>query len=1082
MSSETPPDESPEDRGRLISELAAAEMARISAQERLLRRRLAAAEEQVRVFSALAARQQSLLEQFQTTRLWTLTRRWRRFRREFLQGSPAQRREVLRALRRLVTRSAGVLGSRSRVGPREAPAAPTVGDSAPDLPGAAAANGPFALLVFPAVPWSGRFQRPQQLARCFARDGRLVVYLRADFATAPRGASYQEVASLVEVEQVEDRLYEARLVATSGLGDASAGPVIYRTAIEDPDDLRYLQWSLRAVQQQLGYATTLSLISLPFWGRLALSLPDNWAVYDCLDEHSGFVTNSPVMLASETDLTARADMLVVTSHRLAERLRRTGRECVLIPNGCDYDHFAVEPGDLPAELSRLSGPIIGYYGAIADWFDTQVVAGIARARQDWNLVLIGHTRFANLRPLQGLANVHLLGEKPYTDLPGYASHFDVAVIPFRTNSLTLSTNPVKAYEYLALGKPVVSSPLAELQHLGGLTRLAGSTEEFVQAIEQALKENGPDAVASRRCFASQNTWQHRYQALSAAVKRQAIPRVSVLLVTYNKWQMTRECLESLLRHSHYPELEIVVVDNLSTDQTREELAKLEQTHGLRVVLNPENLGFAAGCNIAAKAASGEVLVFLNNDTVVRPGWLRGLLARLFDGEVGMVGPLTDSAGNDQTLGILADQPPAAVPVERVDLVLLDRLGRTREKRDLGFFCVAMRREVYDQVGPLDEGFSRGLFEDDDYCLRVRNAGYRLVVAEDVFVHHSRGASFSQLQHAAREQLWEANRTRFEQKHGQPWRRPAQPFQAQLRDLSPSEIARLLSDLGMPVVMAAPAVDFWAPWGKSQQLSRACARRGMMVLHFTGNRKHDRVDRFEEFDYNLLLVSEVADLREVTFDLLLVDPGVESRVLESLRCDARADINSVPEACDFDHFSTPVRGWTLPELGAIVDLGKPLVGWVDDGLAAAYGSEITAAAAAMPEVSFIAVGPKSDERRDPPNLHRIGHISYADMPQFAQALGTAIVAPTSAPPRWIARVSMWDYLASGTCVVAMDGAHGIPGVFGTEEGRLAESIREALRATRDRSLVAAMLREAGENTWEIRAREILRGVAQQPRSA
>jgi len=206
------------------------------------------------------------------------------------------------------------------------------------------------------------------------------------------------------------------------------------------------------------------------------------------------------------------------------------------------------------------------------------------------------------------------------------------------------------------------------------------------------------------------------------------------------------------------------------------------------------------------------------------------------------------------------------------------------------------------------------------------------------------------------------------------------------------------------------------------------------------------------------------------------------VLESLRCDARADINSVPEACDFDHFSTPVRGWTLPELGAIVDVGKPLVGWVDDGLAAAYGSEITAAAAAMPEVSFIAVGPKSDERRDPPNLHRIGHISYADMPQFAQALGTAIVAPTSAPPRWIARVSMWDYLASGTCVVAMDGAHGIPGVFGTKEGRLAESIREALRATRDRSLVAAMLREAGENTWEIRTREILRGVAQQPRSA
>jgi GT2 family glycosyltransferase len=245
-------------------------------------------------------------------------------------------------------------------------------------------------------------------------------------------------------------------------------------------------------------------------------------------------------------------------------------------------------------------------------------------------------------------------------------------------------------------------------------------------------------------------------------------RASLVFVTFNNYLFTRMCLESVLFNTTGLNYEVVIVDNASTDDTREYLKLLEQSHAnLRIILNETNRGFAPAVNQGLSAAKGECLVILNNDTIVTPGWLPRLLAHLEDASIGMAGPVTNRTGNEaqievtyETYGDLvafSRKHAAAHADERFDIPVLT------------MFCAAMRREVYDTVGPLDERFEIGFFEDDDYSMRVRAGGYRIVCAEDTFIHHFSGASFGMLAALGKYgDLFHANRRRWEEKWQRQW--------------------------------------------------------------------------------------------------------------------------------------------------------------------------------------------------------------------------------------------------------------------------------------------------------------------------
>jgi GT2 family glycosyltransferase len=250
------------------------------------------------------------------------------------------------------------------------------------------------------------------------------------------------------------------------------------------------------------------------------------------------------------------------------------------------------------------------------------------------------------------------------------------------------------------------------------------------------------------------------------------PCASVIVVTWENSALTRLCLESLLAHMHDVSFELIVVDNASTDGTDTYLQALAAAEPrVRLILNERNEGFARACNQGARAAVGDVLVFLNNDTVLAPGWLGGLCNHLRRIEVGAVNAVTNRIGTEAEVSERAHT--LGEFLERAARRLALHAGEARPVEMLAFFCLALPRDVWTHIGPLDESFGRGLFEDDDYSARLRAAGYTLVCAEDVLVYHMGGASFGQLvPDGTYRKLFDENRRRFESKWGREWSRPA----------------------------------------------------------------------------------------------------------------------------------------------------------------------------------------------------------------------------------------------------------------------------------------------------------------------
>lgn len=608
--------------------------------------------------------------------------------------------------------------------------------------------GTLDVVCFPIIDWDFRFQRPQQLMTRFAAAGHRVFYVEPRFA--PPGTAPAVTLKAPNVHLV-------RL----------AGPPrdVWKDALEEPacDELFA---SLNRLRVDCGLGATLAVVQLPFWWPLAARARERlaWPIwYDCMDHHAGFSTFTGATAADEEALFARADLVSVSSPLLAEQARRHRAQTLLLRNGCDFDHFATAAS---APRTRGTRPVVGFFGAIAHWFDGDLVADLAERRPDWDFVLVGSTDTGEIARLEKLPNVTLPGEQPYADLPAWLATFDVTLLPFKRLPLTEATNPVKAYETLASGKPMISVPLPEMRLLGDLVRLAETAEEFEREIVAALEPADAAHIDARRAFASANTWQARYEELAPLVPP-LFPRASTVIVTHDNLALNRRCLQEVLARTEWPNHEVIVVDNASTDGTREYLATLAADRpDVVVVANDENLGFAKACNQGLAQATGAYLALLNNDTVVTRGWLSTLIRHLHAApDVGLIGPATNEIGNEAKVAVgyatLADMPAWAARFTH------EHADRLRGMSMLAMFCVATRRAVFDEIGPLDERFEIGMFEDDDYARRMHNGGYRVAVAMDAFVHHVGGASFKRLDDTRYREIFERNRRAYERKWG-PW--------------------------------------------------------------------------------------------------------------------------------------------------------------------------------------------------------------------------------------------------------------------------------------------------------------------------
>jgi UDP-galactopyranose mutase len=251
-------------------------------------------------------------------------------------------------------------------------------------------------------------------------------------------------------------------------------------------------------------------------------------VYDCMDELSAFSGAPADIRDFEEELLAAADVVFTGGQALYEFKRHCHPNVHAFPSSVDVAHFAGArtPQPDPVDQADIPHPRIGFFGVIDERFDIDLVAAVAALRPDWHVVLLGPIAKIDPASLPVTANIHYLGPKKYDELPSYLAGWDVAMLPFARNEATRFISPTKTPEYLAAGKPVVSTSIRDVvRPYGnkGLARIADRPEDFVAAVEAALRESSAERLRHVDAFLRQmswdGTWTRMYSLVTAALSR-----------------------------------------------------------------------------------------------------------------------------------------------------------------------------------------------------------------------------------------------------------------------------------------------------------------------------------------------------------------------------------------------------------------------------------------------------------------------------------------------------------------------------------------------------------------------------------
>lgn len=615
------------------------------------------------------------------------------------------------------------------------------------------------VIFLSVIDYNFRHQRPQHFATRFAENGHRVFYVNANFI---RPDSVHVIADRLHVVDFANKEHNA----------------IY--SMEGPDTLEWMQQKFDGLLFEYGIRDAVVVVDYPNWVYGAEYLRTKYGfkiVTDYMDDFTGFLGTAEAFLKDNCIRLLQTNDLVVTSSLFLQNVAEqyTDKDKIrIIRNGTEVSHFYQAADASHGKTWESGRKVIGYYGAVAHWFAWEKVCYLAEHLPDCDIVIIGEVT-EHRNKLEKYSNIHLLGEKKYTELPEHLAYFDVCLIPFDTSTdLIKATNPVKFYEYLSAGKKVVATEIPELMpYKDQYVYMSNDDATFLTYVKRCLE--GTDTLADKEsciAFTAEHDWQKRYEAFAQAVGEQ-IPAVSIIVLTYNNLELNKRCVDSILKNTAYPNYELIIVDNQSTDGTIEYLKELDGLGypQVKVILNDTNSGFAGGNNIGIAAATGRYVVLLNNDTEVTRGWLTNLVKHMEnDPTCGMCGSVTNSIGNEAMIRVCYQG------VEEMQefgyAYTNEHMGTEFGRIDrLAMYCTMIRKEILDKSQGLDAGYQVGMFEDDDYAMEVTSAGYRLVLAEDVFIHHVNNASFKKLDDENYRAIFAKNKARYENKWNTKWTQP-----------------------------------------------------------------------------------------------------------------------------------------------------------------------------------------------------------------------------------------------------------------------------------------------------------------------
>lgn len=362
--------------------------------------------------------------------------------------------------------------------------------------------------------WSGDPLSKTHLMRLLARDNR-VLWINSIGYRAPTASGrdikriFTKLKSFAEpVREVERNIFVLNPLAIPAYGVPAMQKV----------NRALLKLQVWRAMDKLGFRRVINWVFNPTAAVVAGALSEDLVVYYCVDEFTAFSGISPELVALERQLIEKADLVIVSSEKLRQTKSAFNAHTVLLRHGVQYAHFAkalAAETRIPDDVARLPRPIIGYFGLMADdWIDIDLMVHVAKHFSTGSMVLLGKVT-TDLSRLTALPNVHVLGRKPFDELPAYCKAFDVAMNPFPLNEVTLNSNPLKVREYLAAGLPVVSTRIPEVEVVPE-ARIADSKEEFVKAIEEALAA-GAGPSPARSLTMKGESWEGKVEELRRAV-------------------------------------------------------------------------------------------------------------------------------------------------------------------------------------------------------------------------------------------------------------------------------------------------------------------------------------------------------------------------------------------------------------------------------------------------------------------------------------------------------------------------------------------------------------------------------------
>lgn len=370
--------------------------------------------------------------------------------------------------------------------------------------------------------WTDLWTRKQRFMRAFARQGNRVLYVELQASLASAALIRRDPGRIGRWLR-GPRLVEPNLhVATLPL----VIPGFQMSLAVNRTNNFALAPLLRRWLEHLDMATPVVWTYTPYSESLVDRLGARAVVYDCVDEFTASrgLVRAPVVAELERRLLDRVDVTVVTHENLLRSKARPGRPIYLVPNAAEVELFArASSADLPvaAEIAALPHPVVGFLGSIQYWIDMELLQYLATSRPDWSFALIGPVgRLANIALIDHLPNVHVLGPRPYEALPSYLAGFDVCLNPYRQDEVAAHCSPLKLYEYLATGKPVVSVDMPAARAFDGVIAIGRDYADVLTRLDEALAVRGSDTerTAARIAAAAPHTWTNRFRALEHALE------------------------------------------------------------------------------------------------------------------------------------------------------------------------------------------------------------------------------------------------------------------------------------------------------------------------------------------------------------------------------------------------------------------------------------------------------------------------------------------------------------------------------------------------------------------------------------